>query len=166
MGNTSQGSSSLFGSIGRGGTLGYGGALGRSQRASNSGASAYRASKASSERNPEGVSFQVGRAIRANENFISNLRQSASGQGIRGKTDAYKKIEAFSSPTSGTTGLIEDSQYGPVMSEHARQTGYRGSLGAWAEQRQRKKNKGPQSGRRIEDELNAYHDQFFPAAEA
>jgi len=164
MGNTSQGSSSLFGSIGRGGTLGYGGALGRGQRAGNSGASA---SRLSSPETPDGVaSFQVGRATRANENFISNLRQSASGQDIRGKMDTYKKIEAFSSPTSGTTGLIEDSQYGPVMSEYARQTGYRGSLGAWQEQQKRKKNKGPQSGRRIENELNAYHDQFFPAAEA
>jgi len=164
MGNTSEGSSSLFGSIGRGGTLGYGGALGRGQSAGNSGASATRFSPP--EAPDGGASFQVGRAMRHNKHLISNLRQAASGQDPISQFATYKEIAALSSPTSGTTGLIEDSQYGPVMSEYGRKTGYRGNLGSWQSEQARKRNKGPQSGRRLEESLNAYHDKFFPAAEA
>lgn len=163
MGNTSQGSSSLFGSIGRGGTLGYGGALGRGQSAGNSGALATNSSNTSS---PSQASFQVGRAMRANKNRISNLKKTASEAGVMEQMLTRAKMRALESPTSGTLGLIEDSQYGPVMSEYGRQTGYRGNLRGWQDQQKSRNDPGPQSGRRLEEALNAYHNKFFPAAEA
>ena len=143
--------------------MGHGGSLGRGQKAGNSGASATRSTK----NNSNGAGFQVGRATRNNAAQVTDLKnqQRKLGTGTKDWWTLDKEIGSLSSPTSGTLGLIADSPYGPVMSEYGRQTGYRGNLGAWQAEQARKK-KGPQSGRRLEDNLNAYHDQFFPAAEA
>ena len=141
--------------------MGHGGSLGRGQKAGNSGASATRSTK----NNSNGAGFQVDRATRNNAAQVTDLKNQQRKLGSAGWT-LDKEIESLSSPTSGTLGLIADSPYGPVMSEYGRQTGYRGNLGAWQAEQARKKKKGPQSGRRLEESLNAYHDKFFPAAEA
>lgn len=109
MGSTSEGSSNLLGAIGNGGT-----------------------------QNTTGASFQVGRAMRADRERIRQLqarlkneKSNPSGlfaSALFARVGISKQIEALRQPTSGTEGLMIDSPYGPVLSDKAAQSGYKGNM--------------------------------------
>lgn len=122
MGSTSEGSAyyaSMLGSIGRGGSQAQTSAM-----------------------------FQVGRAKRANKqrqkDLSSNLPQMTD-QGTRfsdeGK-DLFKKFAQAKKPTSYSSGLYEDSSYGPILSSLALAENYRGDMFRFNDE-QRRKNRGP-----------------------
>ena len=101
MGSTSEGSSNLLGAIGNGGT-----------------------------QNTTGASFQVGRAMRANRERMRQLQARLQDQKNNPLAQAgiSKQLEALGQPTSGTEGLMIDSPYGPVLSDKAAQSGYKGNM--------------------------------------
>jgi len=109
MGSTSEGSSNLLGAIGNGGT-----------------------------QNTTGASFQVGRAMRANRMRVRQLQDQLKDQKNSSnplvRMGISKKIEALEQPTSGTEGLMIDSPYGPVLSDKAAQSGYKGNMRAFFNQ--------------------------------
>ncbi len=103
MGSTSEGSSNLLGAIGNGGT-----------------------------QNTTNASFQVGRAARANRERVrqlqAQLQDQMSNPNPLMRMGLSKQIEALQQPTSGTKGLMIDSPYGPVLSDKAAQSGYKGNM--------------------------------------
>lgn len=136
MGSTSEGSSNLLGSIGRGGSMGYGGSQGRGGSVGNSGSEAGGLSIVS--RNLRHTEQRIGTfQNKLYTSGIGNSPQTPIGSkqfGEMSRTIAALKNE----PTSYSLGLYQDSPYGPVLSDLAKDTNYRGNLGKWQKTQSRK----------------------------
>ena len=169
MGSTSEGSSNLLGSIGRGGAMGYGGARGRGRSVGNSGSQRYAlpvTNQGSGSSEPMGMVSRINRStqhrLQQTEGEIQRLRRGSGGSAGMGMAMMFSKRgrelgrqkAGLLTPTPYNMGLWEDDPYGGGrrLSQYGLDTGFTGDFDKWKRSQARIKENEKYKKERIKRE--------------
>ena len=168
MGSTSEGSSNLLGSIGRGGSIGYGGSRGRGRSVGNSGSQGYALPAMIQGSGSSGSMGMVSRINRSTQHRLQQTNEQmrrlrdgfggSPGMGMammfskRGRELARQKAGLLT-PTPYNMGLYEDDPYGgQQVSQYGRDTGFTGDFRKWERSQARIKENEKYKKERIKRE--------------